>query len=341
MKKIFALLILLAAVVTLVGCAGGADDEQEYYKETLTVFFVPSRDAQYILDTTEPLKVLLKEELAKLGYNVGEVVIEVGTSYEAVGEGMISGTVDVGFLPGGTYALYSSDGEVDVILASTRGGLTKDSPNAKDWNDGEATAANPANQVTYYRSLTVAGPSTVGRALAAKVNAGTALTWEDFDSATWCIQGPTSSAGTVYPAVTLFGMFEKKVADLTNTVAPGGYGASMAALAAGNCDVSTIYADARRDYENAWTTDYGRTLSIWEETDVVMVSDGIFNDTISVSTATVDTVLRLALQLAFINLAQTPEGKAIFEVYNHDGYKVVFDSDYEPARVAQSIILGD
>jgi phosphonate transport system substrate-binding protein len=341
MKKIVALIILLAAVVTLVGCTGGQGDETEYYKETLTVFFVPSRDAQYILDTTEPLKQMLKDELAKLGYTIGEVIIEVGTSYEAVGEGMISGTVDVGFLPGGTYALYSSDGEVDVILASTRAGLSKDSPNAKDWNDGEPTLPVPTNQVTYYRSLIVAGPSPVGRTLAAKVNAGTALTWEDFNSATWCIQGPTSSAGTVYPSVTLFGMFEKKVSDLTNTVAPGGYGASMAALAAGNCDLSTIYADARRDYVNQWTTDYGRTASIWDETDVVLVTDGIFNDTISVSNASVDRALKWALQLAFINLAQTPQGKAVFAVYNHDGYKVVFDADYEPARVAQSIILGD
>lgn len=340
MRKFLVLLLLFLAVFTLVGCQPSDGNEQEYYKETLTVFFVPSRDAQLILDTTQPLKQLLKEELARLGYTVGEVIIEVGTSYEAVGEGMISGTVDVGFLPGGTYALYSEGGDVDVILASTRGGLSKDSPNAKDWNDGQPTEGNPANQVTYYRSLMVAGPSAKGRQLASKVNNGQELTWDDVNSATWCIQGPTSSAGTVYPSVLLYQLFQKKVSDLATTVAPGGYGASMAALAAGTCDISTIYADARRDYAVQWQSDYGRPGSIWSETDVILVTDGIFNDTISISTKTVDLPLRLALQLAFINLAQTPQGKAIFSIYNHDGYKVVYDSDYEAARIAQSIILG-
>jgi phosphonate transport system substrate-binding protein len=65
----------------------------------------------------------------------------------------------------------------------------------------------------------------------------------------------------------------------------------MASLAAGNCDVATIYADARRDYAEAWTTTYGRSASIWAETDVVLVTDGIFNDTISVSNETVNAAL--------------------------------------------------
>ena len=332
MKKLFAFATLLVALFSLAACGGSRDID------TLTVLFVPSRDAQYILDTTAPLAELLKAELAELGFNVGEVIIQVGSSYEAVGEGMIAGTVDVGFLPGGTYALYSGDGEVDVILASTRGGLNKDSANAADWNDGLPTEGDPSNQVTYYRSLLVAGPSPVGRALAAKVNAGQDLTWEDFNSATWCIQGPTSSAGTVYPSVALFQKFGNRITDLANTVAPGGYGPSMASLAAQNCDVATIYADARRDYANAWTTDYGRPASIWAETDVILVTDGIFNDTISVSNATVNRALKEALQQAFINIIGTPVGQEIFEVYNHQGYQIVTDDDYEAARIAQELL---
>jgi phosphonate transport system substrate-binding protein len=332
MKKLFAFATLLVALFSLAACGGSRDID------TLTVLFVPSRDAQEILDTTAPLAALLKAELAELGFNVNEVVIQVGSSYEAVGEGMIAGTVDVGFLPGGTYALYSGDGEIDVILASSRGGLNKDSANAADWNDGLPTEGDASNQVTYYRSLLVAGPSAVGRALADKVNAGQALTFDDFNSATWCIQSPTSSAGTIYPSVALFNLFGKKVSDLTNTVAPGGYGPSMASLAAGNCDVATIYADARRDYAEAWTTTYGRSASIWAETDVVLVTDGIFNDTISVSNETVNAALKEALQQAFINIIGTEEGLTIFSIYNHQGYKVVTDEDYEPARIAQSIL---
>jgi phosphonate transport system substrate-binding protein len=332
MKKLFVFATLLVALFSLAACGGSRDID------TLTVLFVPSRDAQYILDTTAPLAELLKAELAELGFTVNNVVIEVGSSYEAVGEGMIAGTVDVGFLPGGTYALYSSDGELDVILASTRGGLNKDSANPRDWNDGQPTLGDETNQVTYYRSLLVAGPSAVGRALADKVNSGQELTFEDFNSATWCIQGPTSSAGTVYPSVALFQKFGRRVTDLANTVAPGGYGPSMASLAAGNCDVATIYADARRDYATQWTTDYGRPASIWAETDVILVTDGIFNDTISVSNATINRALKEALQQAFINIIGTPVGKEIFEVYNHQGYQVVTDDDYEAARIAQELL---
>ena len=332
MKKLLLALLMVAGLFTLAAC-GGNDKI-----DTLTVLFVPSRDAQEILDTTAPLAELLKAELLELGFEIGEVVIQVGSSYEAVGEGMIAGTVDVGFLPGGTYALYSGDGEIDVILASTRGGLNKDSANATDWNDGLPTEGDSSNQVTYYRSLLVAGPSTVGRVLADKVNAGQELTWEDFNSAIWCIQGPTSSAGTIYPSVALFNRFGKKVSDLSSTVAPGGYGPSMASLAAGNCDVATIYADARRDYAEAWTTTYGRLATIWEETDVILVTDGIFNDTISVSNATVNAALKEALQQAFINIIGTDVGKEIFAIYNHQGYKVVTDADYEAARTAQSIL---
>ena len=56
--------------------------------ETLKVAFVPSREPQEIITATEPLKQLLKDELAKEGYDVGEVEITVGTTYEAVGEGL-------------------------------------------------------------------------------------------------------------------------------------------------------------------------------------------------------------------------------------------------------------
>lgn len=46
-----------------------------------------------------------------------DINITVGTNYEATGEAMAAGTVDLGWLPGGTYALFSDD--VDVILTAT------------------------------------------------------------------------------------------------------------------------------------------------------------------------------------------------------------------------------
>ena len=106
---------------------------------------------------------MLKDELAKQGYEVGDVEITVGTTYEAVGEGLEAGTIDVGLIPGGTYVLY--DDGAEVILTATRDGLSKDSDNAKDWNDGQPTEASDKQAVSY-RALFIAGPSDKGQELA-------------------------------------------------------------------------------------------------------------------------------------------------------------------------------
>ena len=199
MKRSLALLLtLVMSLGLLAGCGSKdttADESQQDGEsgakqiETLKVAFVPSREPQEIITATEPLKQLLKDELAKEGYEVGEVEITVGTTYEAVGEGLEAGTIDVGLIPGGTYVLY--DDGAEVILTATRDGLNKDSDNAKDWNDGQPTEASDKQAVSY-RALIIAGPSDKGQELAAKVNNGEELTWEDLDSANWSIMGTSS-----------------------------------------------------------------------------------------------------------------------------------------------------
>ena len=61
---------------------------------------------------------MLKTELSSLGYDFEKVRVEVGTSFEAVGEALASGTAQVGFIPGGTYVLY--DDGVDVALTANK-----------------------------------------------------------------------------------------------------------------------------------------------------------------------------------------------------------------------------
>ena len=102
MKKLVSL--LLALMLTL-GCAAALADNVKM--DTLTFQFVPSKDADVIITGTKNLPELVQAEMAKLGYDIGKVEISVGTSYEATGEAMSAGTIDVGWLPGGTYAIYS------------------------------------------------------------------------------------------------------------------------------------------------------------------------------------------------------------------------------------------
>ncbi len=344
MKKIF-FPISAAAVIALSACGGTP------LKTNLSVFFVPSRDNATLVKGITFLPSVLKAELAELGFEFETVGAFVGTSYEAVGEALDAGTADVGLIPGGTYAIYKDGDNMDVALTATRGGLDKDSDNPQDWNDGEPTVGDSSNQVTYYRSIGVAGTSVKGRALAAIINAGNQITWDDLQDAKIGVQSATSSAGRIYPTLEFMELYNKKLTDLpsSNVIQVSGYGGAAAALASGQVDIAFGYADFRRDYATQWTGDYGRTESIWDETDVVFVTEGIYNDTVTVSKRTVDNDLQAAIEQAFINLVQDTTDlpgddatfavvKDIFTVYSHEGYALADDADYDGARAANALI---
>ena len=305
--------------------------------DTLRIAFVPSREPEEIITATEPLKQLLTDELATLGYDVKEVDITVGTSYEAVGEALSAGTADVGLIPGGTYVLY--DDGCDVLLTATRDGLSIDSDNPKDWNDNAPTEPT-TEQVTSYRALIIAGPSEKGQELAAKVNAGEELTWEDVSSANWSVANSSSPAGYIYPSLWLQENYEMNITDLPHAVQSDSYGSAFARLASGQVDVLCTYADARRDYEDEWTGEYAMTNSIWDDTAVIGVTPAIYNDTISVSKTSpiMDDAFKAALSEAFINIGNTEAGKEVISIYSHNGYLPAQSSDYDSERAAQEMI---
>ena len=356
MKKTLALILSLVLCVGMLAACGGdkapaeepapaetpAEDaavEENAVKslEKLSVYFVPSREPDEIITVTEPLKELLKAEMLEQGYEIGEVVINVGTTFEAVGEALSAGTADIGLIPGSTYVLY--DDGAEVILTATRDGLSKDFDDAKDWNDGQPTEASDKQAVSY-RSLMIAGPSDKGQELAAKVNAGEELTWEDINSANWSVMGVTSPAGYVYPTLWMHQNFGKTITDLDSAVQADSYTSAFARLASGQIDVLCTYADARRDNAERWNSEFGREASIWEETNLIGVTAPIYNDTISVSKSSpiMDAELIEALQNAFINIGNTPEGKEVIAIYSHNGYQLAESSDYDGERAAQKLI---
>ncbi|MFK8242452.1 MULTISPECIES: PhnD/SsuA/transferrin family substrate-binding protein [unclassified Facklamia] len=338
MTKVWRYVALLSLVATLFTGLFATKVSAEEEIETLRLMFVPSRDPEDIITTTEPLKQLLIDELAKLGFKVGAVDITVGTNYEAAGEALAAGTADAGFIPGGTFVLYED--EMEVILTSTRRGLNKDSENPADWNDGKPTERTE-DQVTYYKGLIIAGPSAKGKELAAKINAGEKLTWEDLDSAKWAVMSSSSSSGYIYPSIWLGKQFEgKSLSDLSNVVQAESYGSAVARLAAEQVDVMVGYADLRSDNADDWTKDMGRKVSIWEETNVIGVTPNVYNDTISVSLASdiMTPEFKKAFQQALINISQTEEGKKVIAIYSHEGYKPASADDYETEREAQRIL---
>lgn len=351
LKKFGILLIACFAFLSITSCAGESE------KTNLSVFFVPSRDNATLVQGISYLPELLKAEMAEQGYDFETVSVYVGTSYEAVGEALDAGTADIGFIPGGTYAVYSDGVNMDVALTATRGGLSKDSTNPADWNDGEATVSDDDYQVTYYRSIGIVGQTTKGRELANIINTGGEITWEDLQDCKIGVQSVTSSAGRVYPSLLFNTLYEKTLADIPsdNLIQVSGYGGAASAIASGQVDLAFGYADFRRDYADEWISDeeggYGHELTIWDETDVVFVTPGVYNDTITVSKATVDDDLQTAIETAFINLVQDttaledPSGDFnvvadIFSVYSHEGYVLADDSDYDVAREANEIVNG-
>lgn len=341
MKKF--LTLALAALLCVVALGALAETVS---MDKLTLQFVPSKDADVIITATANLDELLKAALLEEGYDVKNIEISVGTNYNATGEAMAAGTIDIGWLPGGTYALYSD--EVDVILTATRAGLSNDSEDPATWNGDANKTLKSGDPVTFYRSLIYATPSAYGKELAAKVNAGESLTWEDLDKASWAVLNNTSSAGYIYPTLWLMDNYDKKLTDLSNIITLSGYGEAFAQAAAEAVDIIVCYADGRNDYEDAWTIPtseadatgkqgMGREDSIWNELNVIGVTPGIYNDTVAISKANPDIYnpeFIAAMQNALINVINTPEGAEIFNVYSHTGYAIAQDSDYDGARAA-------
>lgn len=317
--------------------------------DELKLQFVPSRPAEEIITTTDGLGDLLIKELANHGYDVGSVDISVSSSFEAAGEALSAGSVDLAWLPSGTYILYSD--ETDVILTATRAGLSNDSESPKDWNGLANKTERSGDQVAYYKGLIYAGPSPKGQEIAAKVNAGEALTWEDLDSATWCISSnPSSNAGYSFPTLWLMENYDgKKLTDLSNTIQDN-YAGAFQKLAAEQVDITVCYADGRTDYEEDWETPttettskgagWGRPASIWEEVNVIGVTPNIYNDTIAITKAKPEIYnpeFIKAFQDSMIALSATEEGKKIIAIYTHEGYLPAKDSDYDGMRAALEI----
>jgi len=370
MKKLLVVLLSVLMVLGLTGCAKEEETAPEATTiDTLTVSFVPSKDADVILQAangeTDAQKAnswrglgqLIKDGMAAQGITVNNVDISVGTNYAASGEGMVSGTIDIGLIPASTYTLYHDDG-VELLVEALRWGVAGDDASVvldpslgiEPWNTCEKTQ-DATSKATGYASLVYVNIATEkGAELYEKATAGT-LTWEDVDSAKWYVCSATSSAGYIYPSLWLNDNFgegagaeKKTVADLSHLTADGSYANMMSDLVAGNCDVTVGYADVRKDaastqvFEAAYADEIaaGTYKSVWDIVKVIAVSDYIMNDTVSYSTVSENMTPEVveALQKVFIELGETEEGQAAVAPYSHKGYTLGKDSDYDATRAA-------
>ena len=345
-RKIWSLLLALTLLAGLLaGCgakeetapADAAESDGPVVVEELNIAFAPYDASETIMAATEPLCGMLREKLLEKGYDVQSINLSVGASSEAVGEALSAGSADVGFISGGTYTLYSDD--CDVLLSALRSAYSKDSENPADWNDG-TPGAYTGDMSTYYRSIILAGPSEKGQALAAKVNAGEELTWEELSDATWTVMSASSASGYIYPALWLNARYGKTISDLPNVIQSDSYSTSMARLASGQADIAVGFGHLQYKYADQWTGEFGGTGSVWEQTNVLGVTEGIYNDTVSVSKASqvMTDDFRQAFGEAMIEIGETEEGQAIIQTFAHTGYAFAQDSDYDGERAAQELL---
>ena len=342
MKKVVAMMLsLVLALGLMAGCgqkdAGKASGGTKTI-ESLKIAFSPYADADQITTATEPLEALLKAKLLEKGYDVQNIDMTVGTSYTAVGEALSAGSADIGFISGGNYVLFSDD--CDVLLTALRYGINKDSDNPADWNDG-TIEENTDDMTTYYRCIVLAGPTEKGQELLNKVNNGEELTWDDLNSATWAVLNPTSASGYIYPSLWLQEHYGKGISDLDHVVECDSHTTSVARLAAGQVDVMVSYGHIRIKNAPIWESEFGGTAPMVEQTGVIGVTEGIYNDMIAYS-KTSDTMadedFRQAVGESFIELAETEEGQEIFSVFSQVGYTWGSDSDYDGERDAQALL---
>jgi len=326
MKKVFVVLILMFTAIAFVGCTPQSGDP-----DVIKVQFVPSQQASEIMLKTKALEALLAERVPGKKFE-----ISVGTDYNAVVEGMNSGQIHVGFLTAQQYAYVTTDrpGTAEVILTSVRAALEVQllpfEQQAAAMNAaGYAAQKSTTETATNYSSILLVRTATYNLTGAGKIN-----TITDLAGKTVCTQSTTSGSGYVYPAVLLDQNNLKFVTGTPNAavgevkaLTTAGHTAGVQGLLNSDCDAAFVFQDAR---DNA--TLIAANPTIFTNTRVVALTPAIYNDTISVIPG-LSQELKTQIQQAFIDLSKTEVGLAAISVYQHTGYKIAVDADYDGERL--------
>ena len=344
-KKVLGLIVLLLFAFGITACTEETTLPQD--PETLIVQFVPSTavDSALLLKL-KSLEGMVEAQLLAAGYDIN-VNISISTSYASAIEAMVSGQVHVAFLTAQQYAYVTTEypGEVEVLLTSVRDAynaqlgagnvvITDPATIIENANTtGYDATTNSAVKVSSYYSMLLIRQEDMAAYEAAGIdwlkgkNIGT--------------QSTTSGSGYVYPSLLLDDNDMKFVPNAEGPNAAEGEvgyttisGHQTAVLALLNNEVDGVFTffDSRNHATAyaAWQ-EANPTLNIYEVTQVAALTTPIYNDTIS-GLASLSTGLKTAIQNAFIAIIATTDGYDALQIYNHKGYLVAVDSDYDGER---------
>lgn len=124
MKKSLTLAVLALSTLGMVSCnqtasSGNSGSENTGKKETITLQFVPSNDAQTVLTRAKQLEPFFEKICPEYNFEMN-----VGTNYAVVNTALANGQIDGGFLTASGYAQESIEnpGKVELLLSAARAG---------------------------------------------------------------------------------------------------------------------------------------------------------------------------------------------------------------------------
>lgn len=242
MKKVVLGILMLSLVMPLAACGEDASGGEE----SLTMGFVPSRDAEEIATSVEPLEAKLSEVLGV------PVKADVMTNYTALIEGMRTGKIDIGFLAPLNYVLAEKRANVQLLLKSERYG--SDSYRAQ-----YSVSAELYNQ----------GIQTI----------------EDLvktEGLRWGYGDPGSTSGYLFPASQLMDMGVENLSEHFVQTETGGHDKSIIAVYNGDVDFVTTFEDARTTIEEDYpdVMDKVKVIGYTDPipNDTISVQEGLSDD---------------------------------------------------------------
>lgn len=319
-------IVLILLLYSFCGCKGKSQlpilttDSTTKQLDSLSIGIVPMAKTQELVESIEPLKELLIQKLKEKGWQISEVLIHVGSSYESVGNALQNGTVDLAIISQEVYEEYKEN--CIPLLRALRYQLSKDFSQKDTWRDSTATKCT-RQETENYRGILLAGSSSFGKDLVNKVQQGQTLTFEMLSQAKWSVLKQDSPAGKVFANKWLQKNYKKTLEDLPYLVEVEDYYQAFARLANHRADVIWVYSDARMEFESYWKNQLRMESSIWEDTAVIAVSQIILNEVIAITThsSKMTTEFQQAIQDIFIELLEIPEGRNALAGMGHIGYK--------------------
>lgn len=341
MKKISALILPLLFALPIMTSCGQSETSTD--PETIVMRFVPSNQAT--ADPAMLLKLSGLETLLELKIPGHKFDLDVTTDYEALTEAMVSEQVHVGFLTSAQYAYVTTEepGKVEVLLSSVRDAYAAQIDASGNEIKDKATIIANVNAPTYNGEVHPTAKVSSYYSMLIVKNDSPITSVADLEGKTIATGSRQSGSGYVYPAVMLFengitltsgtpGANQAKYIQVS-----GGHQSQIQHMVDGNSDAAFAFLDARAGETTAFDA-YNAVegQNIFRDLRVVDLSPAIYNDTISAITS-LSAELKAAIQTAFMEIIETEFGLTALKLYNHTGYKIAVDSDYDGERAVYVI----